>query len=136
MNVKTRILGVLMILVAMMTAGCSSGKSTPAVGVAISPSTARAIDAGEQVTLTATVTNDSLSKGVTWSVSGSSCSGSACGTLSGVTTTSATYVAPATLSANLAVTVTATSVADATKSASVSVTDTELYAVLSSRYLI
>jgi hypothetical protein len=124
MNPKTKLFGVLMMLVAIMMAGCSSGKSTPAVGVAISPSTARAIDAGQQVTLAATVTNDSLSKGVTWSVSGASCSGSACGSLSGVTATSATYVAPSTLSANLAVTVTATSVADTTKSASVSVTDT------------
>jgi hypothetical protein len=124
MLTKARILGVLTILAAIMTAGCSSGKSTPATSVAISPSAARTIDQGQQVALTATVTNDTLSKGVSWSVSGASCSGSTCGTLSNVTATSATYVAPSPLSANLSVTVTATSAADTTKSASVSITDT------------
>ncbi len=124
MGTKAKILGVLTILAAIITAGCSSGKSTPAVAVAISPSTAKAIDAGQQVSLTATVSNDSQNKGVTWSVSGASCTGSSCGSLANVTSTAATYVAPASLSSNLAVSVTATSVANTTKTASVSVTDT------------
>jgi hypothetical protein len=125
---RTEILGVLAIFAGMVIAGCGAS-SKPAVGVTVSPSTAQAIDQGQQMSFTATVANDSLSKGVTWSVSGSSCSGAACGTLTGGTTTTTTYNAPSTVSAALAVTVTATSVADATKTAAVNLTVTPAPAI-------
>jgi len=70
------------------------------------------------VIFAANVANDSSNKGVTWSVSGSGCSGSACGSLTGTTTSSATYNAPSPVSAALTVSVTATSAADTTRSAS------------------
>ena len=49
---------------------------------------------------TAKVANDSSGEGVTWSMSGTSCSGAACGTFTNKTTTAATYNAPAAVSAS------------------------------------
>jgi hypothetical protein len=84
----------------------------------------------QSVTLTATVANDSSNSGVTWSVSGSSCSGSACGTLSAATATTVKYTAPTTGGAYL---VTATSVANVTKSASATIGVTDLAGVYTYR---
>ena len=92
--------------------GCG-GSSAPLSVSLTSASTT--VDATDAVKLTATVANDKNADGVTWSVSGG-------GTLSGQTTSTATYVAPAASSSALSVTVIATSVADATKSATVSLT--------------
>ena len=105
----------------LSSCGSSSTPATPQVSVAISPSTQQSIDQGQTVSLTATVTNDSSSAGVTWSVSGTGCTGTACGTLSNTTTTAATYTAPASVSADLTVSVTATSVSHTSKLASVTV---------------
>lgn len=103
-------------------AGCGGGQSaSPPISVTLTPSTAQKVDQGQSVSLTATLTNDSSNKGVTWSVSSTGCAGAACGALSNQTTT-ATYTAPSVVTANLSVTVTATSVADSTKSASDSMT--------------
>lgn len=57
------------------------------------------------------------SKGVTWTLSGATCTGAACGTLSNSTTTGATYNSPTSVTSSLTVTVTATSVADTSKTA-------------------
>jgi hypothetical protein len=77
--------------------------------------------------VTATVLNDVGLAGVTWSASGTGCSGSTCGTFTNVTTTSATYAAPSTAGVYI---ITATSVADVTKSASNSIGVTDLSGVL------
>src|SRR6202158_659778 len=103
----------LILALGFVMAGCGAS-APPAMSVAVSPNTALTIDQGQQKSFTASVTNDSASKGVTWSVSGG-------GTLTGSTSTSATYVAPTPVTANQTATVTATSVADATKTASVRV---------------
>jgi hypothetical protein len=96
--------------------GCGGSSKPPSVAVTASATT---VDATDTVTLTAAVTNDKntngTADGVTWSVSGG-------GTLSGTTTTGATYTAPAAASAVQTVTVTATSVADTSKTASVTLT--------------
>jgi len=92
--------------------GCGGSSTPPSVAVTASAAT---VDATDAVTLTATVTNDRNSAGVTWSVSGG-------GTLSGQTTTGVTYTAPAASSSSLTVTVTATSVADATKTGTATLT--------------
>jgi hypothetical protein len=55
---------------------------------------------------------------VKWSASGTGVTGTACGTFSDSTTTSATYNAPSSVAADLSITVTATSIADSTKSGS------------------
>jgi hypothetical protein len=94
-------------------AGCSS---SPPILVSVSPTTAQAIDQGMQVAISATVTNDPSSEGVSWSLNGP-------GTLSSATGLSVTYTSPtASASSAQEVTVTATSVADRTKSASLAIT--------------
>jgi hypothetical protein len=94
-------------------AGCGGGSSAP-ISVAVT-SAAATVDPADATTLTATVSNDKNSAGVTWSVSGG-------GTLSNTTTTSATYTAPANSTAALTITITATSVADTTKSGTTTLT--------------
>src|SRR5215813_2577010 len=88
----------------------------PAVKVTITPTTAQVLS-GKTEQFSATVAN-ATNTSVTWSVTGSGCSGAACGTV----TTSGLYTAPATLPNPAQVTVTAKSVADSTKSASATVT--------------
>ncbi|HVZ19171.1 MAG TPA: putative Ig domain-containing protein, partial [Terriglobales bacterium] len=119
-------------LVSLMACGGGSGgggnnggngdNNPPAISVAISPATSQTMVAGQAQNFTATVTHDSASKGVTWSVSGTGCTGSACGSFTNTTATAATYNAPSPVSSNLIVTVLATSAADTTKTASVAVT--------------
>src|SRR6266478_2418671 len=85
----------------------------------------------QSVTLVATVANDLTNKGVTWSVSGSGCSGAVCGTLSAMTSTSVTYTAPT--AGGGVYLVTATSLADVTRSATATVGVTDLSGVFTYR---
>lgn len=97
-----------------------SGSETvtvPGISVAVTPNPAT-LQAGATAQFTATVTNDTANKGVTWTVS---CSAASCGTVSSTTTASGlaiTYTAPTTPPANdLKVTITATSVSNTSASA-------------------
>jgi Fe-S cluster assembly iron-binding protein IscA len=86
------------------------------IGVSISPASAQlAIGASQQ--FTAKVTGTTITS-VTWSVTGSGCAGSTCGTI----TTAGDYTAPDTVPTPAQVTVTATSTADGVTSASATVT--------------
>jgi hypothetical protein len=100
---------------------CGGGSAPPAISVSVTPAAQTNIDQGQTLSFTATVSNDSSSKGVTWTLSGTACTGTACGTLTNSTTSAVTYTAPATVAANTTVTVQATSVADTTKSQSATV---------------
>lgn len=100
--------------------------SPAAVSVTISPKRG-GLSITQSLPVTATVQNDISAAGVTWSASGTSCSGTACGSFANVTSTSATYVAPSTSGVY---SITATSVADVTKSASNSIGVTDLSGVL------
>jgi hypothetical protein len=100
--------------------------SSAAIAVSISPRRG-GITISQSLPVSATVQNDVSNAGVSWSVSASSCSGAACGTFTNITSTSATYVAPATAGIY---SITATSVADVTKSASSSMAITDLSGVL------
>src|SRR5579859_7238032 len=91
---------------------------SPQPSVAISPGAQQTIDAGQTVKFTASVDNDSNGEGVSWSISGSGCSGSNCGTLANTSKTAATYDAPAVVSSPLTVTVKAASAAKSSVSAS------------------
>ena len=105
--------------------GSSTTRTTPpAISVSLTPSPQTNLDQGQELYFTAAVSNDSSSKGVTWSMSGKTCTGSACGTFTNTDKTGATYNAPATVSAGMTVTVQATSVADTSKSASATVSVT------------
>jgi len=72
------------------------------------------MEQGGTASLTAAVTNDTASAGVTWSLTGA-------GSLTGNTTTSVTYNAPTSVTAASVATAKATSVADSTKSATFTV---------------
>lgn len=101
-----------------------SGPPTPvdpppqAITVSVTPATSSLLLTQTQ-TFTATVANDSQNKGVSWALSGPSCSANACGTLSASTSASGaaiTYTAPSGMPSSAAVTLTATSMADPSKS--------------------
>lgn len=98
--------------------------AAPVVGVTVAPTSASIIANGTQ-SITATVTNSA--SGVNWTVTGSGCTGAACGTLSSTSTASGVaniYTAPGTVPSPATVTVKATSVSDGTKSASATFTIT------------
>jgi hypothetical protein len=113
--------------------GCGGGStnSNPApisvaVSVTLSPATA-SVQAGQNQAFTASVANDSANKGVTWALSGASCSSATCGTLSATSSASGvaiTYTAPASVPNPASVTLTATSVADGTKMSAAVITIT------------
>jgi hypothetical protein len=85
-----------------------------AVSIALTPSTAQTDEQGKVTGVTATVSNDPLTKGVTWSLTGA-------GALSGQTATAVTYTAPASITTASAATITATSVFDATKTTTLTI---------------
>ena len=97
-----------------------------AAGVAVQVSPTSATDAvGSTQQFVATVTGTS-NTAVTWSVSGTGCSGAACGTIS----VGGLYAAPASVPSPATILVRATSVADPSKSASASITVVVATAVL------
>ena len=108
-------------LFALLTLGLSGcGSSTPpAIGVGLTPSGTKSIDQAQTVSITAAVSNDSKSAGVTWTVSGTNGSQ---GTLTNPTTTSVTYNTPGSVTSAFTATVTATSVTDTTKFAVLKIT--------------
>src|ERR1700719_4834197 len=110
MNCRKNVLAVLTVILGlgMVISGCGSGN--PAIAIALGPSGTQNAVAGQAVSVTATVSNDSKAAGVTWSLTGP-------GALSGQTTMSVTYTAPSPISANATATITATSVTDTTRTA-------------------
>ncbi|HUZ46830.1 MAG TPA: Ig domain-containing protein [Terriglobia bacterium] len=104
------------IALAIIVSGCGGGHTAPQptfqVSIFLSPSSQQGIDQGQSISFTASVANDSNNQGVTWSLSGNGCSGSACGALTNTTTTAARYNAPASVSSAFTVSVKATSVKD------------------------
>jgi hypothetical protein len=118
--------------VGAFSAGCGGSSTTTSVGggstptatpiaVSVTPTTATVV-VGKTQTFSATVSNDSANKGVTWALSCATANG--CGSLSATTSasgTAVTYTAPATAPNPATVTITATSVSDSTKSASATI---------------
>ena len=110
-----RKLSLLGLFAAIMCIGCgSSGGNKASISVGVTPSTASVQAGGGTQQFTATVSGDSSNRGVTWSVAGTGCTGSACGTIN----SSGLYTAPSSVPSPAAVTVTATSVANTAKNAS------------------
>src|SRR2546422_1369875 len=91
---------------------CSSDLTTATVGT------------GGAQGFMATVQNDTQNSGVTWSLSGTGCTGASCGTATGdpSANNAVNYAAPAGVPNPPTVILTATSVADPTKSASATIT--------------
>jgi len=96
----------------------------PTVVVKVSP-TNQKLAVNQTQTFTATVQKDTQKQGVTWTLSGSGCTGSACGTLSAASSSSGvpiTYTAPSAAPAPGTVTLTATSISDSRVTASATIT--------------
>lgn len=111
--VRSRPAALFAVAIVAVAGGCSS---SPPVSLSLSPSSPQAIDQGQTFAITATVMNDTSSKGVSWSLTGP-------GSLSKATGSSVTYNAPTTsLTSAQQAMVTATSVRDTTKNASVQIT--------------
>lgn len=109
---------------AIVLAGCHS--SGAAISVQVQPSSTISLDEGQSINFTATVANDTLNRGVSWSLNQATttaCSGSGCGALSHVTNSSVTYTAPTNLASGISVTLTVASISQpsATATATVSV---------------
>jgi hypothetical protein len=97
--------------------GLSGTATAPqVVAVAVTPAGA-SINVGATLQFAASVTGSS-DTAVTWTVSGSGCSGATCGTIS----SNGIYTAPVTVPSPATVTITATSVSDTSKFASAAVT--------------
>jgi hypothetical protein len=89
---------------------------TSAITVSLSPAAPQTINQGQQLSINATLTNDTSNKGVTWTLS------PMVGSLTNQTTSATTYVAPSSVTGNTAVTVTATSVANTAAKAVLEIT--------------
>jgi hypothetical protein len=118
-----KLLAVLGIANLMFLVGCggTTGQSInqPPAGVTVSPASATVQTGGVQQ-FTATVIPSGANQAVTWSLSGTGCTGASCGTIDAT----GKYTAPATAPTPATVTLTATSVTDATTSASATITVT------------
>ncbi|MFZ0960054.1 MAG: Ig domain-containing protein [Terriglobia bacterium] len=104
----------------VLMCGCGGNGPSKLIVVTLNPLIPPNIDQGQSIQFNASLASNTpgnTSGGVTWSLTGPGCSGVRCGTLTNITSTSATYVAPASVAVTLAVMVTATSVAQPTQSA-------------------
>jgi len=113
------------------TASVTITQSPPPITVSVSPTTATVPVNGTQQ-FTASVQNDAMNRGVTWSVTGCVGGASVCGSIAPLSTASgapATYTAPAGVPPN--VQVKATSVNDPTKSATATVTISSPFVITS-----
>lgn len=128
MSFTRNILAPALLALVLSISGCGGGGSGPnpptSVSVVISNAPASMV-VGASKSISATVTNDSTSAGVTWKVT---CGGSSCGGVSPTSGTgnnpSTTYMAPSAIPSGTNVTITATSAADTTQSATASITIT------------
>jgi hypothetical protein len=107
-GITVRVVVVSLFTLSLIISGCGSSAPPAPITVTISPSATQTVDQTKTLAITATLTNDTKSEGVTWQLTGA-------GTLA-TTTTTATYTAPTTVTTASTATVTATSIADTTKS--------------------
>lgn len=107
---------------AKATITLTAGSAASAISVVVAPSMA-SVATGATQTFAATLQNDSSNKGVSWALSGTNCTGSACGAIAPATSASGvavTYTAPSAIPKGT-ITLTATSVSDETKSAAAAI---------------
>lgn len=107
--------------------GCGGGGSASTITIEIiPPATGASVDVGttQPLNFTATLGDDTTNAGVTWALSGTSCSGDGCGTLSNQDKFSVSYTPPTALPSAtvLSVTLTATSAAQKKVTATTAIT--------------
>jgi len=93
-------LSILFLLLCLVVSGCGGGGYAGG-GISSLSATSFVLDAGQSVNITANLTG---SYQVAWSFSGSSCSGSACGSLSSRSGSTITYTAPSGITAPMQLT--------------------------------
>ena len=113
------------LLICLGLISCSHSSSLappppPVVSVSVSPNP-QSVQISTSLSFMANVTNTN-NPSVTWSLSGTGCSGAACGTLTNVAATSVTYSAPATVPNPATVTLTATLTSDTSKFGTATIT--------------
>src|SRR5271155_4321896 len=107
---------------ALVLNGCGTSAAQPLTVTVVAPAS-QVLAGAAVVSITATVDNDSRHEGVTWSMSGTGCSGAACGSLSNPTSSTVNYAPPATPPAsNITIKITAASVAQPSISSSAIIT--------------
>jgi len=99
-----------------VTASIQISVQTSAISISLSPVAPQTINQGQQLSVNATLTNDTSAKGVTWSLSPN------IGSLLGPTSKAVTYQAPGSVTTNTLVTLTATSVASSAATAALEIT--------------
>src|ERR1700722_15072901 len=110
----SRALGISALVGLLFVPGCGSTPAKPTVSVAVSPAGPVTLEQNGTASVTAAVTTDSKSAGVTWSLSGA-------GALTGNTITAVTYTAPSSVTAASTAIVKATSIPDSSKTATFTV---------------
>ena len=121
--IRFRYPAALCLLFVAWLAGCGGGGVANPITIEIQPSITESVDVGKTLNYTAFLGNDTTNQGVTWTITGTNCSGGAvgvmggCGELTNNQALSVTYVAPTGISAGLSVTLTATSKAQKTVTA-------------------
>ena len=106
------------------TAGITITAIPLAITISLSQTAANVV-VGGNTSFTASVANDSANKGVSWTLSGTGCSGATCGTVTPTSSASGaavTYTAPVNVPNPATVRLTATSVTDTTKTATATIT--------------
>jgi len=122
-------LGVALLLPLLAVCGCDSPNPNPSnatnkTTVSLSQLAYNAIGTDQQIQITASAYTgtDTTPGGVTWALTGTGCSGTACGSLMNATLSNVTYMAPLTITgSSITVTITATSVTTPSVTASESV---------------
>ena len=125
MNRKTLLSLFAVVLLASFVSACSSSHHQtppPVLSIAITTAPPSSLEVSQSASVTATVSNDSASGGVDWTLS---CTSSDCGSIAPAHTdsgTSTTYTAPSVVPTGGSVTITAASTTDPTTTAAANVT--------------
>ena len=125
-------LGVALLLPLLAVCGCDSPNPNPSnvtnkTTVTLSQLAYNAIGTDQQIQITAAsyTGTDTTPGGVTWTLTGTGCTGAGCGSLMNATSSNVTYMAPLTITgSSITVTITATSVTTPSVTASESITVT------------
>jgi Putative Ig domain len=104
-------------------AGCGGGNGS--ITLQISPSNAISMDEGQTQIFVATLGLDTKNQGVTWTLTGTGCAGTGCGTISSTTAAQIVYTSPTGITSALTVTLMAVAKGNSGATATVSITVNE-----------
>jgi hypothetical protein len=107
-------------LLAGLVSGCGGGNG--AITLQVSPSSGVNMDEGQTQIFVATLGLDTKNQGVTWTLTGTGCAGTGCGTISSTTAPQIVYTSPTGLTAALAVNLKAVANGNAGATATVNIT--------------